>query len=161
MRAAGRQTKILVTDESAISRKLVETTLSDRQYSLTLAKSGRESLRLFAEHHPELLIADWTMPYLTGVEICRHIRSRPRGCYTYIILLTGRSEKQSVVEGLAAGADDYLTKPFHQQELMARVGVGLRIIDLQREIERQNIFLKEISLTKALAKLPKKRAVAK
>ncbi len=159
MRAAGRQTKILVADDSAISRKLVELTLSDRQYSLTFAKSGRETLRLFAEHHPDLLIADWTMPDLTGVEICRHIRSRPRGCYTYIILLTGRSEKQSVVEGLAAGADDYLTKPFHHQELMARVGVGLRIIDLQREIEGQNILLKEFALTDALTSLPNRRAV--
>jgi diguanylate cyclase (GGDEF)-like protein len=159
MRVAGRQTKILVADDSAISRKLVELTLSDRRYSLTFAKSGRETLRLFAEHHPDLLIADWTMPDLTGVEICRHIRSRPRGSYTYIILLTGKSEKQSVVEGLAAGADDYLTKPFHHQELMARVGVGLRIIDLQREIEGQNILLKELALTDALTSLPNRRAV--
>jgi len=151
--------KILVADDSAISRKLVELTLSDRRYSLTFAKSGRETLRLFAEHHPDLLIADWTMPDLTGVEICRHIRSRPRGSYTYIILLTGKSEKQSVVEGLAAGADDYLTKPFHHQELMARVGVGLRIIDLQREIEGQNILLKELALTDALTSLPNRRAV--
>src|SRR5260221_2001237 len=136
MRATGRQTKIVVADDSARSRKLVELTLSDRQYSLAFAKSGREPLRLFAEHHPDLLIADWTMPDLTGVEICRHIRSRPRGCYTYIILLTGRSEKQSVVEGLAAGVDDYLTKPFHQQELMAPVRNGPEKHHHQREKER-------------------------
>lgn len=75
------------------------------------------------------------MPHLTGIEICQDIRSRPRTIYTYIIILTGKSKKERVVEGLAAGADDYLTKPFHHDELIARVGVGLRIIKLHREIE--------------------------
>jgi diguanylate cyclase (GGDEF)-like protein len=158
-KASGQQTKVLVADDSAISRKLVELTLSDKQFSLIFAKSGRETLRLFAEHHPDLVIIDWTMPDLTGVEICRHIRSRPRESFTYIILLTGRSEKQNVVKGLAAGADDYLTKPFHHPELIARVGVGLRIIELQREVKAQNILLKELALTDALTGLPNRRAV--
>ncbi len=159
MRPTGQQTKVLVADDSAISRKLVELTLSDKQYSLIFAKSGRETLMLFEEYHPDLVIVDWIMPDRTGLEICRHIRSRPHASYTYIILLTGRSEKKSVVEGLAAGADDYLTKPFHREELIARVEVGLRIIDLQREIEGKNILLKELALTDALTSLPNRRAV--
>jgi len=159
MKAAGQPVKVLVADDSAVSRKLVELTLSEKQYSLVFAKSGRETLDLFAEHHPSLVIVDWMMPDLTGLEICKHIRSRAQASYTYIILLTGKSEKESVVEGLAAGADDYLTKPFHHEELIARVGVGLRIIGLQREIEAKNLLLKELSLTDALTSLPNRRAI--
>jgi diguanylate cyclase (GGDEF)-like protein len=155
----GQQTKVLVADDSAVSRKLVEHTLSEKQYSLVFAKSGRETVQLFAEHHPALVIVDWLMPDLTGIEICQHIRSKSQASYTYIILLTGKSEKESVVEGLAAGADDYLTKPFHHEELIARVGVGLRIIGLQREIEAKNLLLKELALTDALTSLPNRRAI--
>lgn len=106
MKAAGRPIKVLVADDSAVSRKLVELTLSEKQYSLVFAKSGRETLDLLTEHSPALVIVDWMMPDLTGLEICQHIRSRSQASYTYIILLTGKSEKESVVEGLAAGADD-------------------------------------------------------
>jgi len=159
MNAAGRPVKVLVADDSAVSRKLVEFALSGKQYSLVFAKSGRETLDLVAEHRPALVIVDWIMPDLTGLEICQHIRSKLQASYTYIILLTGKSEKESVVEGLAAGADDYLTKPFHHEELIARVGVGLRIIGLQREIEAKNLLLKELALTDALTTLPNRRAI--
>jgi diguanylate cyclase (GGDEF)-like protein len=159
MNAAGRPVKVLVADDSAVSRKLVEFALSGKQYSLVFAKSGREALDLVAEHRPALVIVDWIMPDLTGLEICQHIRSKLQSSYTYIVLLTGKSEKESVVEGLAAGADDYLTKPFHHEELIARVGVGLRIIGLQREIEAKNLLLKELALTDALTTLPNRRAI--
>jgi diguanylate cyclase (GGDEF)-like protein len=159
MNAAEGPIKVLVADDSAVSRKLVEITLSDKRYSLIFAKSGRETIDLFAEHRPALVIVDWMMPDLTGLQISEHIRSRLQASYTYIILLTGKSEKESVVEGLAAGADDYLTKPFHHEELIARVGVGLRIIGLQREIEAKNILLKELALTDALTGLPNRRAI--
>ncbi len=159
MTAAGEQIKVLVADDSAVSRKLVEHALSEEQYSLVFAKSGRETVDLFAEHHPALVIVDWIMPDLTGIEICQHIRSRSQASYTYIIVLTGKSGKESVVEGLAAGADDYLTKPFHHEELIARVGVGRRIIALQREIEAKNLLLKELALTDALTGLPNRRAI--
>ena len=139
--------RVLVADDSAISRKLVEHTLSEKRYSLVFAKSGRETVALFAEHHPALVIVDWMMPDLTGIEICKHIRSITQGSYTYIILLTGMSGKESLIEGLAAGADDYLTKPFHPEELIARVGVGFRIMELQREIEVKNAILQELALT--------------
>lgn len=155
----GHLIKVLVGDDSAVSRKLVELTLYEKKYSLIFAASGRETLNLFAEHRPALVIVDWIMPDLTGIEICQHIRSKSEASYTYIILLTGRSEKESVIEGLAAGADDYLTKPFHHEELIARVGVGLRIMGLQREIEAKNILLKELALTDALTSLPNRRAI--
>jgi two-component system cell cycle response regulator len=154
-----QQIRVLVAGDSAVSRKLVEHTLSEKRYSLVFAKSGRETVDLFAEHHPALVIVDWIMPDLTGIEICKHIRSKRQASYTYIILLTGKSEKESVVEGLAAGADDYLTKPFHPEELIARVGVGLRIMGLQREIEVKNAMLQELALTDPLTSLPNRRAI--
>jgi diguanylate cyclase (GGDEF)-like protein len=159
MVAVGEQIKVLAADDSAVSRKLVEFTLPEEQYSLVFAKSGRETVDLFAEHHPALVIVDWMMPDLTGIEICQHIRSKSQASYTYIIVLTGKSGKESVVEGLAAGADDYLTKPFHREELIGRVGVGRRIIALQREIEAKNLLLKELALTDALTGLPNRRAI--
>src|SRR6266853_705445 len=159
MQPGAQQLKVLVADDSAVSRKLVEQTLSEKQYSLVFAKRGRETVELFAEHHPALVIVDWIMPDLTGIEICKHIRSKTQASYTYIILLTGKSEKESVVEGLAAGADDYLTKPFNPAELIARVGVGLRIMALQREIEVKNAMLQELALTDPLTSLPNRRAI--
>jgi diguanylate cyclase (GGDEF)-like protein len=153
------QIRVLVADDSAVSRKLVEHALSEKRYSLAFAKSGRETIDLFTEHNPTLVIVDWIMPDLTGIEICKHIRARTQASYTYIILLTGKSEKESVVEGLAAGADDYLTKPFHPEELIARVGVGLRIMELQREIEVKNAMLQELALTDPLTSLPNRRAI--
>jgi diguanylate cyclase (GGDEF)-like protein len=154
-----QQISVLVADDSAVSRKLVEQTLSEKRYSLVFAKSGRESVALFEEHHPAIVIVDWIMPDLTGIEICKHIRSKTKASYTYIILLTGKSGMESLVEGLAAGADDYLTKPFHPEELIARVGVGLRIMELQREIEVKNAMLQELALTDPLTSLPNRRAI--
>jgi two-component system, cell cycle response regulator len=159
LQAGEQQIRVLVADDSAVSRKLVEQALSEKRYSLIFAKSGREAVDLFAEHHPAVVIVDWIMPDLTGIEICKHIRSKTEISYTYIILLTGKSEKESVVEGLAAGADDYLTKPFHPEELIARVGVGLRIMELQREIEVKNAMLQELALTDPLTGLPNRRAI--
>jgi len=159
LQAGEKQVSVLVADDSAVFRKLVEHTLSEKRYSLVFAKSGRETIALFAEHHPALVIVDWMMPDLTGIEICKHIRSKTQESYTYIILLTGKSEKKSLVEGLAAGADDYLTKPFHPEELIARVGVGLRIMGLQREIEVKNAMLQELALTDPLTSLPNRRAI--
>ncbi len=159
MQAGEQQIRVLVADDSAVSRQLIEQTLSEERYSLVFAKSGRETVDLFAEHHPAIVILDSIMPDLTGIEICKHIRSKTQASYTYIILLSGKSEMESVVEGLAAGADDYLTKPFHPEEFIARVGVGLRITALQREIEIKNAMLQKLALTDPLTGLPNRRAI--
>ena len=116
-------------------------------------------MQLFAEHKPEIVILDWMMPDRTGIELCQHIRSASSSSYTYIILLTAMSQKESIVQGLASGADDYLTKPFHDGELIARLGVGLRIIELHRQIEAKNQLLEQLALTDALTTLPNRRAI--
>jgi diguanylate cyclase (GGDEF)-like protein len=151
--------KVLVADDSRIYRKLVANSLSDKSYALLFAESGREALALFSEHQPSIVITDWMMPDLSGIELCEHIRKQSRQPYTYVIILTGNTEKDQLVTGLAAGADDYLTKPFHRGELLARVGVGRRIIELHRQLEAKNRLLEELALTDPLTGLPNRRAI--
>ena len=151
--------KVLVADDSAVYRKLVENTLSEEDHTVVFAKNGREALDMFAQHQPSLVITDWTMPDITGIELCENIRRDFQHYYAYIILVTSHDDKEQLIEGLAAGADDYLTKPFHPGELLARVRVGRRIVDLHREIQAKNQQLEELALTDPLTGLPNRRAI--
>jgi len=148
-----------VADDSAVYRKLVEQTLSESEYAVMFAKSGREAMDIFAKHRPSLVITDWMMPDFSGIELCENIRQQFQESYTYIIILTGMSHKSEVVKGLKSGADDYLTKPFDQEELLARAGVGSRVIELHRQIEAKNRLLEQLALTDALTDLPNRRAI--
>lgn len=151
--------KILVVDDSPIYRKLVEQSLHNETGRVLFATNGREALTVFIEQHPAIVVTDWTMPDISGVELCQHIRKEFREHYAYIILLTSNANKEQVIQGLAAGADDYLTKPFHPGELLARVGVGRRMIALHREIEEKNRQLEELALTDPLTHLSNRRAI--
>src|ERR1700691_3609097 len=153
------EVKILVCVYSPRCRKLVEQPLSQEQYTVLFAKSGQQALDLFIEHQPALVITDWSMPDITGIELCQRIRRDHKEFYAYVILLTGNTDKEEVIEGLAAGADDYLTKPFHPGELQARVRVGRRIVDLHREVQEKNRQLEEMALTDSLTGLPNRRAL--
>jgi diguanylate cyclase (GGDEF)-like protein len=155
----GHVLEVLIADDSPVYRKLIENALAGKDYSLSFAKSGNEALDLCRERRPQVLITDWMMPDLTGIELCEKLRADSKRSYTYIILLTSMSETGNIVKGLSAGADDYLTKPFHAEELIARIGVGRRVADLQRQIEAKNHLLKELALTDALTGLPNRRAV--
>src|ERR1017187_4888725 len=158
MDASSQPVKILAVDDSAVSRKLVENSLLGARYSAVYAKDGREALELFAEHRPAVVITDWDMPDIGGLELCKRIRREFQGSYSHLILLSGNTDKEHVVEGLA-GADDYLTKPFHAGELVARVEVGCRIVELHRQIQAKNRLLEEMALTDSLTGLPNRRAV--
>jgi diguanylate cyclase (GGDEF)-like protein len=156
---AAQELKILVADDSVVYRKLVEHTLSDDNHNVIFAKNGREALELFAKHEPALVITDWTMPDISGLELCKKIRKDFQQHYAHIILLTSNTDKEEVIEGLAAGADDYLTKPFHQGELKARVNVGLRVVELHRQVQAKNRQLEEMALTDPLTGLANRRAI--
>lgn len=156
---SGQNLQVLVVDDSAVYRKLVADTLYYQPYSLLLAKSGSEALELFAQHSPSIVITDWMMPDLTGIELCSRIRSDSQSAYTYVILLTSMSDKESLVRGLDAGADDYLSKPFDPGELQARLGVGRRIIQLHRQIEAKNEQLEESVRIDPLTGLPNYKAI--
>ena len=156
---AAQDLQVLVVDDSPVYRKLVEHALEGNPYSLLFAKSGREALELFARHSPAIVITDWMMPDLSGLDLCQRLRADVHSGYTYIILLTSIAEKDNVVKGLAAGADDYLTKPCDPGELLARIGVGRRIIDLHRQIDAKNKLLEEMAHSDSLTGLPNRRAI--
>ena len=150
---------VLVVDDSPVSRKLLEQTLAEAPYAISFVKDGSDALRFFAERPPDLVIADWELPDISGPELCRIVRSKFAEAYTYLVLLTSNSDKKSIAEGLAAGADDYLTKPFDADELRARLGVGRRVIEMQREIEAKAKALALDAQTEPLTGLPNRRAV--
>jgi two-component system cell cycle response regulator len=159
MDPSSRDLTILVADDSPVYRKLVEQSLSQEHYTVLSAKTGQQAMDLFIKHQPALVITDWSMPDITGIELCQRIRRDHKEFYAYVILLTGNTDKEEVIEGLAAGADDYLTKPFHPGELQARVRVGRRIVDLHREVQDKNRQLEEMALTDSLTGLPNRRAI--
>jgi two-component system, cell cycle response regulator len=159
MNDAVQNLQVLVVDDSPVCRKLVQQALKQETYEMLFAESGAEALKLYERHAPSIVITDWMMPDFSGLELCQRIRADLRRKYTYIILLTSISEKDNVVKGLAAGADDYLTKPFDPAELIARIGVGRRIVDLHREIEAKNQLLEGMAHTDPLTGLPNRRAI--
>ena len=150
--------KIVVADDSRMQRTLVEGVLSQAGHTVVFAEDGRRALEAMAKHQPSLLITDWEMPDITGLDLCRKIR-QDHERYIYIILLTSNTEKGQIIEGLAAGADDYLTKPFHPGELLARVAVGRRVAELHRQIHAKNLQLEELAQTDSLTGLPNRRAI--
>lgn len=127
--------KVLVADDSALARRLLTQMISGWGYEVVACADGEEAWgALHKKGAPVLAILDWMMPHLSGVELCRRIRSEAREPYVYVILLTANERQEAVVEGLAAGADDYVRKPFDEAELEVRLRAGKRITDLQGEL---------------------------
>jgi two-component system, cell cycle response regulator len=154
-----QEVRVLVVDDSPASRKLLDITLSEDPYKLVFANDASDALRLFAQDPPDLVITDWQLPDIPGPELCRIVRSKFANAYTYVVLLTGNADKGSLAEGLAAGADDYVTKPFDGDELRARVSVGRRVIEMHREIEAKTKALAVQARSDPLTGLPNRRAI--
>ena len=159
MTASAPKYEILVVDDSPVYRKLFEQLLCDPKYSLTFASNGSDALQIYREKPLSIVITDLIMPDISGLELCERIRADKSDAYTYIILMTSNKEKHGVVKGLEAGADDYLLKPFDSSEMLARIGVGLRITDLHRQLEQKSAQLEEAASTDLLTGLPNRRAI--
>ena len=127
--------RILIAEDDVVSRRVLEATLVKWGHETIIAEDGEQALaELRKKDAPPLAILDWMMPKIAGVDVCRRMREVPSEAPTYIILLTAKTEKADVVAGLEAGADDYLTKPFERLELRARIEVGVRMVNLQRNL---------------------------
>ncbi len=125
----------LVAEDNPVSQAMLRNMLTKWGYDVAVAHDGEEAWRLLQpDGAPRLAILDWMMPGIDGVELCRRVRAAGREPYQYILLLTARTDSEDLVEGMDAGADDYLTKPFKAQELRVRLRAGRRILDLQEEL---------------------------
>jgi putative two-component system response regulator len=123
--------RVLVVEDDAIAADLIEHALIQFGWKVTRASNGLEALEKLRAGDFRLVISDWEMPEMTGIELCRQIREHFSGRYIYIILLTSRSGTGNVIEGLGAGADEFVSKPFNADELFVRVRVAQRILSLE------------------------------
>jgi two-component system, cell cycle response regulator len=146
--------KVLIADDSIVSRHLLEATLRKWGYEVMVACDGAEALQILeGEDAPALIILDWMMPGMTGLEVCRRIRARGSEPYTYILLLTSKSQKEDLIEGMDAGADDYIAKPFDQNELQVRLRAGTRLVDLQAQLLSAREALREQATRDSLTRM--------
>ncbi len=137
--------KILIAEDERVSRRLLESRLKKWGYDVTSAEDGQQAWELFQKEYFPMVISDWMMPKMDGLELLRRIRSSEKPGYVYTILLTARTEKEDLLAGMESGADDFIAKPFDKDELLARLKVGLRITDLERNLAQRNQELEKIN----------------
>ncbi len=136
--------RILIAEDDPVSRRVLQATLAKWGHEVTACNDGPEAWReLQKDDPPSLLILDWMMPGMDGIEICRKVRQLGREPYSFILLLTAKSQKEDIIVGMEAGADDYITKPFDKNELEVRLRAGERILKLQAELIAAREALRE------------------
>jgi diguanylate cyclase (GGDEF)-like protein len=152
-------TRILIAEDEITFRHMLKTFLTKWGYQVVVVSNGLEAWEVLqGKDRPRLALLDWMMPNMDGVEICRAVREKKPDPYIYLLLLTSRDQKQDVVEGIEAGADDYLIKPFDPQELRARIHAGERIIELEDRLIRVQEALRELATHDSLTGLLNRRA---
>jgi len=149
--SVGKSFPILVVDDDPVSRTLLEKILKKEGFTVITAQDGKEALELFRRHYIPIIITDWVMPNMDGIELCKTIRSMESPGYVYLIMVTSnRSDKDDIVKALESGADDYISKPFYMPELLARIKTGIRILELERSLKEANEKIKRLSITDPL-----------
>ena len=153
--------KILLAEDIEVTRKLVKKILENKGYEVVEAGDGQEAWEIFQKEKEKINIAlvDWMMPRLNGLQLCKKIKATKSQGYTYIIFLTGKVDIDDVVEGLESGADDYVTKPFNKRELISRIDVGKRFIQLHQKLREANHKLHILSITDGLTRILNRRAL--
>jgi sigma-B regulation protein RsbU (phosphoserine phosphatase) len=135
--------RILIAEDERITRATLERQLRGWGHEVVAAEDGEQAWQAFDAGDFDIVITDWEMPRLSGIDLVRRIRASARVLYTYVIILTSRSDKADVVDGIGAGADDYVAKPFDREELRVRVMAGERVVRLERRLHQQNAELRE------------------
>jgi len=169
------QVRILAVDDDRVALKLLAKHLEQDGNVVEVASNGKEALGKALEFDPHIVVTDWMMPEMDGVQLCKALRLYPSGRKKYILLLTGRAEEDRVVEAFDAGADDYIVKPFKPKLLLARIRAGKRMVLLQQQVEREKKVqrdqmaklqlltrkLREAAMTDTLTELANRRYVMK
>jgi len=132
---------ILVADDDRTARFLLRSTLIELGHSVTEATNGCEAWEAWKREHHQLVISDWMMPGVDGLELCRRIRAEEEPGFAYIILITARAGKANYLDAMDSGVDDFLGKPFERDRLLARVRVAMRILDLHQRLRLANTDL--------------------
>ncbi len=167
--------RILAIDDDPVTLKILVKHLENSGYEVMQARDGAEGLQMALEHDPEVVMSDWVMPELDGLQLCQELRRTDSGRSMYFLLVTGRIEEERIVEAFEAGVDDYITKPFIPRILAARIKGAARLVDLQRQVDedrkimRQQVAemgqltrkLRSAALTDALTELPNRRYAMK
>jgi diguanylate cyclase (GGDEF)-like protein len=141
---------VLVVDDDVVSRTVVQKHLQKAGFNVVTAANGQNALDLFDRHFFPIVLTDWMMPGIDGPQLCRLIREKQTDGYVFIILVTARDSKTDIVSGLESGADDYLTKPIHPAEMVARVNTGIRILKLEQSLKNANEEIRLLSITDPL-----------
>ncbi|HDP95129.1 MAG TPA: diguanylate cyclase [Candidatus Aminicenantes bacterium] len=144
---------LLIADDDNVSRIMVEKSARSQGFNVFIATDGDAAMNIIRGENIHIAILDWMMPRVSGIELCRHMRRQNASEYQYIILCTARNQSEDIVEGLNAGADDYITKPYKIRELEARLRIGKRIIDLQHKLIRTQEKLKRMAIHDSLTSL--------
>ncbi len=151
--------EVLIVEDDRISRKLLTQTLTNLGYHVVQSENGRQAWEILQQGNIQLVITDWLMPEMDGLELTRLIRQAELPNYVYIVILTSQEGIDNVIDGLDAGADDYLAKPFNPRELAARLKIGERVLDLEQRLRGAHEKMHVLAMHDELTGLWNRRAI--
>lgn len=141
---------ILVVDDDPVSCTLIKKFLTKAGFEVATAANGSDALHLCEQRFFPIVLTDWMMPQIDGIQLCELIRKKKTDTYVYLVLITSRRSKNDIISGLESGADDYLTKPVNQAELLARIKSGIRVLELEKSLKSAHQEIRQLSATDAL-----------
>ena len=153
--------KLLIVEDEKTIRMTLQRLLETQGYDVLAAENGREGWEIFEKEKDDIYFAiiDWMMPEMNGLELCRRIKETSVPHYVYVMFLTGKKDRESVIKGFETGADDYIIKPFNRKEVLARLSVGERIVDLEKKLKERNELLHILAIKDGLTGILNRRAL--
>lgn len=138
--------RVLIAEDDTSTRMILQRLVEQYGHQCVVAEDGAQAWQLYQDTPVDVIISDWMMPHLDGMELCRRVRAAPDGAYTYFIFLTALGDRDHLLEGIKAGADDYLPKPLKRDELQVRLIVAARVTALHQQLVEQNVQLEALNL---------------